>query len=99
MMHVAATADGQVAASRRSSSSEIQPDEVVDSDSESEHWLSDVQLRPVAAPVTQLPPGHPNFVPPLASWADAKNFFIVEKNWQYLLGTSLAWLFLDFACA
>ncbi|EMD91171.1 hypothetical protein COCHEDRAFT_70979, partial [Bipolaris maydis C5] len=42
-------------------------------------------------------PGDPDFVPPLASWADARNFFITEKNWHYLLGTSLAWLFLDFA--
>lgn len=48
-------------------------------------------------PNDQLPPGDPNYVPPLASWADAKKFFITEGNWQYLLGTSLAWLFLDFA--
>jgi PHS family inorganic phosphate transporter-like MFS transporter len=39
----------------------------------------------------------PDSVPPLASWADAKDFFIAQGNWQYLLGTSLSWLFLDFA--
>jgi MFS transporter, PHS family, inorganic phosphate transporter len=35
--------------------------------------------------------------PPQASRADIKKFFIEEGNWQYLLGTSLSWLFLDFA--
>ena len=38
-----------------------------------------------------------SLVPPLASWADAKDFFITQGNWQPLLGTSLSWLFLDFA--
>jgi PHS family inorganic phosphate transporter-like MFS transporter len=101
MVQAPTTPDIQVTASRRSSSSsEIAPDEVIDSDSdsESEHRVSDAQLRPSPAQTPQLPPGDPNFVPPLASWADARNFFIAEKNWQYLLGTSLAWLFLDFAC-
>jgi PHS family inorganic phosphate transporter-like MFS transporter len=82
---------------RTSTCSEIRADEVVDTDSESEGRPSDVQFRRSVS-LPQLPPGDPNFVPPLASWADAKNFFIVEGNWQYLLGTSLAWLFLDFAC-
>lgn len=77
-------------------SSEIAPDEIIDSDSESEGRRSEAYPRPVVASV-QLPPGDPNFVPPLASWSDAKNFFITEGNWQYLLGTSLAWLFLDFS--
>lgn len=98
MLHVPADPDIHVTASRRSSTcSEIAPDEVVDSDSDSDHRPSDVHLRP-NAPAPQLPPGDPDFVPPLASWADAKRFFIAEGNWQYLLGTSLAWLFLDFAC-
>jgi PHS family inorganic phosphate transporter-like MFS transporter len=83
---------------RSSSSSGIAPDEVIDSDSESEHRPSGVHFRPGAGSTPQLPPGDPNFVPPLASWADAKKFFITEGNWQYLMGTSLAWLFLDFAC-
>lgn len=84
---------------RLSVSSEIAPDEVVDdSDSESDHRDSEIGLRPDAASVPHYPPGDPSFVPPLASWEDAKQFFIVEGNWQYLLGTSLAWLFLDFAC-
>jgi PHS family inorganic phosphate transporter-like MFS transporter len=83
---------------RTSTCSEIGADEVGgDSDSESEGRPSDAHLqRPT--PVVQLPPGDPNSVPPLASWEDAKQFFIVEGNWQHLLGTSLAWLFLDFAC-
>jgi PHS family inorganic phosphate transporter-like MFS transporter len=83
--------------SRRSSnSSEIVPLEVIDSESDFESRRSEAYSRPTAAS-TQLPPGDPSFVPPLASWPDAKNFFITEGNWQYLLGTSLAWLFLDFA--
>ena len=99
MLDVPGQAINQETASRRSSSSsEIAPDEMVDSDSESEHTPSNVQLHPNLASMQELAPGDPSFVPPLASWADAKNFFITEKNWQYLLGTSLAWLFLDFAC-
>ncbi|KAF2266279.1 MFS general substrate transporter [Lojkania enalia] len=82
--------------SRRSSSdSEIAPDEVIESDGESEHRRSEDHGH--AAEPVQFPPGDPNFVPPLASWSDAKHFFIKEKNWIYLLGTSLSWLFLDFA--
>jgi PHS family inorganic phosphate transporter-like MFS transporter len=82
---------------RISISSEIGADEIVDSDSESYGRPSDAHLhRPATIP--QLPPGDPNFVPPLASWTDANQFFITEGNWQYLLGTSLSWLFLDFAC-
>jgi PHS family inorganic phosphate transporter-like MFS transporter len=84
--------------SRRTSTfSEIAPDEEVVNDSESERRSTDVHIQQ-ANPQPQLPPGDPNFVPPLASWKDAKSFFITEGNWQYLLGTSLAWLFLDFAC-
>jgi PHS family inorganic phosphate transporter-like MFS transporter len=99
MQQVPGTQDVGVTTPRRSiAGSEIAPDEVVDSDSESDHRPSDVHLRPNATPPPQFPPGDPNFVPPLASWADAKQFFITEGNWQYLLGTSLAWLFLDFAC-
>lgn len=79
------------------SSSEIAPDDVVDCDSDDEHRSSAAFTRPAVVPNDQLPPGDPNYVPPLASWADAKKFFITEGNWQYLLGTSLAWLFLDFA--
>ncbi|KAJ8117181.1 hypothetical protein OPT61_g1552 [Boeremia exigua] len=82
-----------------SSSSDIAPEDVVegDSDSDDEHRSSAAFARPVVVSNDQLPPGDPNYVPPLASWADAKNFFITECNWQYLLGTSLSWLFLDFA--
>lgn len=99
MLHIPGTPDIHITHSRRSSScSEIAPNEVVDSDSESEGRPSETQLRPAAPPAIQLPPGDPNVAPPLASWEDAKEFFIVEGNWQYLLGTSLAWLFLDFAC-
>jgi PHS family inorganic phosphate transporter-like MFS transporter len=82
---------------RTSTCSEIAPDEEVVNDSESERRSTDVHIHQ-ANPQPQLPPGDPNFVPPLASWKDAKSFFITEGNWQYLLGTSLAWLFLDFAC-
>lgn len=84
---------------RRSSDSSIAPDNVVvdsDSDSESEHRPSSIRRRSTSQ-VVQLPPGDPNHVPPLASWIDAKKLFITEGNWQYLLGTSLSWLFLDFA--
>lgn len=91
------------AVSRRSScSSEIAADDVVlDSDSDDEgqqnqHHQPHRTSQPVMLPV-QLPPEDPNFVPPLASREDAKRFFIQEGNWIYLLGTSLSWLFLDFA--
>jgi PHS family inorganic phosphate transporter-like MFS transporter len=79
-----------------SSSSDIAPLDVVDDESDLESRPSEVYARPAVASAP-LPPGDPNFVPPLASWQDAKKFFISEGNWQYLLGTSLAWLFLDFA--
>jgi PHS family inorganic phosphate transporter-like MFS transporter len=82
---------------RPSVSSEIAPDDVVDSDSDDEGRSSAAFTGPAAPSNDQFPPGDPNYVPPLASWADAKNFFIVERNWQYLLGTSLSWLMLDFA--
>lgn len=86
---------------RTSTCSEIAPEDIgnsdSESDSESERRPSDAHFQQATAP-PQLPPGDPNLVPPLASWADAKQFFIAERNWQYLLGTSLAWLFLDFAC-
>lgn len=101
MVQAPPTPDIHVTASRRmSAGSEIAPDEVVeDSDSDSDHRPSDVGYRPNAiADIQQCPPGDPSYVPPLASIADAKQFFLVEGNWQYLLGTSLAWLFLDFAC-
>jgi PHS family inorganic phosphate transporter-like MFS transporter len=98
LLNAPATPRVQRPVSRHStSSSVIAPDEEVESDGESEHRRSHVHLR-TTVPTTQLAPGDPEFVPPLASWADAKQFFIVEKNWHYLLGTSLAWLFLDFAC-
>jgi PHS family inorganic phosphate transporter-like MFS transporter len=83
--------------SRRSSlGSEIALDEVIGDDSDSDRRPSSIHQRPISQAI-DLPPGDPDYVPPLASWADAKNFFITEGNWQYLLGTSLSWLFLDFA--
>ncbi|KAJ4399368.1 hypothetical protein N0V91_009460 [Didymella pomorum] len=82
---------------RPSMSSEIAPDDVVDSDSDDEGRSSAAFARPAVPSNDQLPPGDPNYVPPLASWADAKTFFFAEGNWQYLLGTSLSWLMLDFA--
>ena len=89
-------------ASRRSSAtSEIAPDEVIDSDSDSDEDQAEQRNRPhvvrVSAPSVHLTPGDPSYVPPLASREDAKKFFIEEGNWLYLLGTSLSWLFLDFA--
>jgi PHS family inorganic phosphate transporter-like MFS transporter len=83
-------------ASRRSSNSEIMPDEVIESDSDNEQMPHISAPQPPSQPI-QLSPDDPKFVPPLASWADAKQFFITEGNWLYLLGTSLSWLFLDFA--
>jgi PHS family inorganic phosphate transporter-like MFS transporter len=84
-------------ASRRSSgSSEIAPDEIVDSDDEGEpHTGQDRSHSP--RPSLQLAVGDSSFVPPLASRADAKKFFLDEGNWRYLVGTSLSWLFLDFS--
>ncbi|KAF2013586.1 inorganic phosphate transporter 1-4 /Pi cotransporter [Aaosphaeria arxii CBS 175.79] len=86
--------------SRRSSaSSEIAPDEVIDSDSDDGMRNTSVpngNSRPPSAAMP-LPPTHPNYLPPLASREDIKKFFIDEGNWRYLLGTSLSWLFLDFA--
>jgi len=83
---------------RNSMCSEIGPDEDIVSDSESESRPSESHPDRHSTPQPQLPPGDPNFIPPLASVKDAKKFFLAEGNWQYLLGTSLAWLFLDFAC-
>ena len=82
--------------SRRSSNSEITLDEVIENDSDNEQAPHVSAPQPSHPPV-QLPPGDPNYIPPLASWKDAKQFFIIEGNWLYLLGTSLSWLFLDFA--
>ncbi|KAJ4355826.1 uncharacterized protein N0V89_003847 [Didymosphaeria variabile] len=96
MLPTTPTVDGQDL-SRVSTSSEIAPEEVVGSDSESERRPSSVHQRPTSYQHVHLPPNDPNYVPPLASWADAKDFFIAQGNWQYLLGTSLSWLFLDFA--
>lgn len=77
--------------------SEIAPDQVVDSDSESEQRRSSVDQRPARTPAP-LSPTDPRYIPPLASWQDAKQYFIEERNWLYLVGTSLAWLFLDCGC-
>jgi PHS family inorganic phosphate transporter-like MFS transporter len=82
---------------RTSICSGIGPDEIIADDGDSDRRPSDAHLRQ-PSPEPDLPPGDPNFVPPLASWTDARKFLIAEGNWQYLLGTSLAWLFLDFAC-
>jgi PHS family inorganic phosphate transporter-like MFS transporter len=100
MMHVTENPINHDTVSMHSTaSSDIAPEDMVDSDGESgHHQPSFAPLDPNPASTQDLAPGDPNFVPPLASWSDAKNFFITEKNWQYLLGTSLAWLFLDFAC-
>ena len=84
LLNVPASSESRRPASRHSTTSSV--------------IAPDVHLRTTAAPQVQLSPGDPEFSPPLASWTDAKQFFIAEKNWQYLLGTSLAWLFLDFAC-
>jgi PHS family inorganic phosphate transporter-like MFS transporter len=82
-----------------SACSAIDPDEAVDeNDSESERRPSDAHLQHHTSQLPELPPGDPSYVPPLASFRDAKEFFLAEKNWQYLLGTSLSWFFLDFAC-
>ncbi|ORY11457.1 major facilitator superfamily domain-containing protein [Clohesyomyces aquaticus] len=86
-------------ASRRSSTSEISPDAVVDSDSDDEQRHSQEAPNRVAPQpqVVEFQPGDPNFVPPLASRKDAVQFFVTEGNWRYLVGTSLSWAFLDFA--
>ncbi|KAA8623164.1 inorganic phosphate transporter 1-4 Pi cotransporter [Pyrenophora tritici-repentis] len=98
ILHTPTNAATQRPISRCSSnSSEGALNDVIDNNSGPEHRLSNIDLHRNAATPAYLPPGDPEFVPPLASWADAKNLFITEKNWQYLLGTSLAWLFLDFA--
>ncbi|KAH8731553.1 major facilitator superfamily domain-containing protein [Phaeosphaeriaceae sp. PMI808] len=81
---------------RTSTCSEIAPDEIIESGDEDDRRASQVHVQ-YAVSQPELPPGDPSYVPPLASWQDAKTFFITEGNWQYLLGTSLAWLFLDFA--
>jgi PHS family inorganic phosphate transporter-like MFS transporter len=75
----------------RRASSDIAPDEVVESEEE-DRESEDYHRQDV-----QIPPEDPSAEPPLASREDVKKFFIEEKNWLYLLGTSLNWLFLDFA--
>ncbi|PSN65517.1 MFS general substrate transporter [Corynespora cassiicola Philippines] len=84
--------------SRRSSEmSETAPENIVASDSDSfSQEGSDFGQDP-APGLTVARVGDLDYVPPLASWDDAKQFFIHEGNWHYLLGTSLSWLFLDFA--
>lgn len=99
MLHIPTrTTAERICSNPSSSSSVIAPEEIIRTDSDSESQPGDAYSQPSAAQSAPFSPGEPEFVPPLASWEDAKNFFITEKNWQYLLGTSLAWLFLDFAC-
>ena len=43
--------------------------------------------------VEPVPPNEQQ--PPQASWKDANNFFIKEKNWIYLVATSSTWFCLD----
>ncbi|EAT88536.2 hypothetical protein SNOG_03331 [Parastagonospora nodorum SN15] len=69
---------------RTSICSGIGPDEIIEDDSDSDRRPSDAHLRQ-PSPEPDLPPGDPNFVPPLASWTDAKKFFIAEV---YGLGLS-----------
>jgi PHS family inorganic phosphate transporter-like MFS transporter len=97
-MHERATTPAIHISRRTSVGSEIPADIEIASDDESEPRLSDAHLRRNTIQQSQLPPGDPSLVPPLASIKDAKKFFLEEGNWQYLLGTSLAWFFLDFAC-
>ncbi|KNG49267.1 aat family amino acid transporter [Stemphylium lycopersici] len=98
MLHIPTrTTAERICSNPSSSSSVIAPEEIIRTDSDSESQPGDAYSQPSAAQSAPFSPGEPEFVPPLASWEDAKNFFITEKNWQYLLGTSLAWLFLDFA--
>lgn len=97
VLPVGPTVQVQDISRRSSTSSDIAQDVVVDSDSEDDEPQNQPRQIQAAAPSVQLPPGDPNFVPPLASRKDAKKFFIEESNWRYLLGTSLSWLFLDFA--
>jgi PHS family inorganic phosphate transporter-like MFS transporter len=76
-------------------SSDIAPDEVIESDNNEDDGRSEEYRRNVGA--TQPSQDSPNAEPPLASREDFKKFFFQEGNWRYLLGTSLSWLFLDFA--
>lgn len=61
------------------SSSEIAPDDVADSESVDEHQPSAAFTRLVVVLNDELPPGDPNYVSPLASWVDARNFFLSQK--------------------
>jgi PHS family inorganic phosphate transporter-like MFS transporter len=90
--HVARTTSRQ-----SSSSSDIAPDDVIDSDGEDDVPAHGEFRHDSAHQVAEFPPTDPMFVPPLASRTDAKKFFFQEGNWVYLLGTSLSWFFLDFA--
>lgn len=75
--------------------SSIAPEDVVENDGEESERLSSSVRR--QSTLQNVESRAPDGVPPLASWADAKNFFIVERNWYWLAGTSLAWCFLDFS--
>ncbi|KAF2649586.1 inorganic phosphate transporter 1-4 /Pi cotransporter [Lophiostoma macrostomum CBS 122681] len=79
------------------SSSDIAPDQVIDSDGEDDAVAAGEYTRDSSPQTMQLHPTDPMFVPPLASRKDARRYFIDEGNWLYLLGTSLSWFFLDFA--
>lgn len=68
----------------------------------SEH-LSHHPSRPVTIRAETLPPqpepAEPAFwndqQPPKASWQDAHDYFIKQKNWIYLVGTASTWFWLD----
>lgn len=49
-------------------------------------------IQPGVAPTYSL---LDQLMPVQFSWVDLQNYFIRDKNWIYLLGTSMTWFFLD----
>lgn len=79
---------------RRPVSSDIAPDQILQFDEDDTfHAGGDLMSSNGAGLAVQAQSN----LPPMASKEDIKRFFFEEGNWRYLVGTSLSWLFLDFA--
>lgn len=86
----------------RPASSEVAPDDILPIDLHYDHDHANINYfvhNPIDVDDHDVASTHSTTTdePPFASRADIKKFFITEGNWRYLLGTSLSWLFLDFA--
>ncbi|OCL07216.1 hypothetical protein AOQ84DRAFT_320246, partial [Glonium stellatum] len=78
----------------RSVSSDIAPDQILQFDNDDAfHSVGDLVSSSDAGLAVQTRFNSP----PIASKEDIEKLFFEEGNWRYLVGTSLSWLFPDFA--